>query len=296
MSRKLFFSNSKIFKILVRIFGKKLRISNIFSTFAVPNDTFPNMKQTYTYPVLYQDVDMNRKLRLYTLENMLLSIAGSAADENEFGIKKLLPMGYTWILTRMNIEMDIMPTHNDQLRIETWIEQNAHMLSTRNFRIYKESGNESQLIGRAKSVWAVLDIERREIVNIFDDPMFSNKIDGEVLSMDRPAKILPITTPTHQRDYQIHYSDMDYNGHCNSCKYLQIMLDTRRPAFWLEDLKNGKETPLRLDINYQKEVYLDDAVQVRCLENANDIQYTMLTENGQLSCSAKLTKREIQEC
>ena len=61
------------------------------------------------------------------------------------------------------------------------------MLSVRDFRIYnKVQGNDNdelQLIGCAKIVWAVLDLTSREIVNVFQLPIFEDSVDGEVLNM-----------------------------------------------------------------------------------------------------------------
>ena len=139
------------------------------------------MKYSYEYEIKYQEVDGRKRLRLFNLENYLLEVAGTVADALGFGIAKLHPMGLTWILTRMSIEMSELPTHCEKVRFETWIESNAHMLSTRNFRIY--SGE--RLIGQVKSVWAVLDLEKREIVNVFNDPMFEGCVDGEVIEMAR---------------------------------------------------------------------------------------------------------------
>ena len=44
------------------------------------------MKYRYNYIIPYQDVDASRRLRLYTMENYLLNVAGRVADEMGFGI------------------------------------------------------------------------------------------------------------------------------------------------------------------------------------------------------------------
>ena len=178
------------------------------------------MKYNYKYEIKYQEVDGEKKLRLFNLENYLLEVAGTVADELGFGIANLHPRGLTWILTRLSVEMYELPTHCEKVRFETWIESNAHMLSTRDFRIY--SGD--KLIGQCKSVWAVLDLEKREIVNIFDDPMFEGCVDGEVIEMNR-IRMTTIPEPTGIVPHKVVYSDIDYNGHCNSCRYLQAMTD-----------------------------------------------------------------------
>lgn len=234
------------------------------------------MKYSYNYEIKYQEVDGKKKLRLFNLENYLLEVAGTVADELGFGIQVLHPRGLTWILTRLSVEMYELPTHCEKVRFETWIESNAHMLSTRDFRIY--SGD--KLIGQCKSVWAVLDLEKREIVNIFDDPIFEGCVDGEVLDMPR-VRMTTIPEPTGVVPHKVVYSDIDYNGHCNSCRYLQAMTDAYLPDYY------GKK--VRLDINYSKEAMLGETLQTNYLITEDGVQYQQKNEAGETSCSAKIT-------
>ena len=234
------------------------------------------MKYNYEYEIKYQEVDAQKKLRLFNLENYLLEVAGTVADELGFGIAVLHPRGLTWILTRMSVEMYELPTHCQKVRFETWIESNVHMLSTRDYRIY--SGD--KLIGQCKSVWAVLDLEKREIVNIFDDPIFEGAVDGEVIEMSR-VRMTTIPEPTGCSPHKIVYSDIDYNSHCNSCRYLQAMTDAYLPDYY------GKT--VRLDINYSKEAMLGEILQTYYLITPDGVQYQQKNDAGETSCSAKLT-------
>ena len=234
------------------------------------------MKYNYEYEIKYQEVDGKKKLRLFNLENYLLEVAGTVADQLGFGIAQLHPKGLTWILTRLSLEMYELPTHCEKVRFETWIESNAHMLSTRNFRIY----GGDKLIGQCKSVWAVLDLQKREIVNIFDDPIFADSVDGDVIEMAR-VRMTTLPEPTGCMPHKIVYSDIDYNGHCNSCRYLQAMMDAYLPNYY------GKK--IRLDINYSKEVMLGDELQTYYLVAADGVQYQQKNQNGETSCSAKIS-------
>ena len=234
------------------------------------------MKYNYEYEIKYQEVDARKKLRLFNLENYLLEVAGTVADDLGFGIAVLHPKGLTWILTRLSVEMYDLPTHNEKVRFETWIESNAHMLSTRDYRIY--SGE--RLIGQCKSVWAVLDMQKREIVNCFEDPIFEGCVDGEVIDMPR-VRMTTIPEPTGCVPHKIVYSDIDYNSHCNSCRYLQAMTEAFMPDYY------GKK--VRLDINYSKEALLGEELQTFYLVTADGVQYQQKNEQGETSCSAKLT-------
>jgi len=246
------------------------------------------MKYSYEFDIKYQEVDDRKRLRLYNLENYLLEVAGRVADDLGFGIAHLHPMGLTWILTRLSVEMTELPRPNEHVRFETWIESNAHMLSTRDFRIYKQSAShqpseEWQLIGQCKSVWAVLDMEKREIVNCFDDPIFEGAIDGEVIEMAR-IRMTTIPEPTGSMPHPVVYSDLDYNKHCNSCKYLEAMLNAYRPDYY--------DKKVRLDINYSKEVMLGDELTTYYLVTDDGVQYQQKNNAGETSCSAKITISE----
>lgn len=234
------------------------------------------MKYNYTYEMRYQESDAHKKTRLYHLEEYLLEVAGKAADELGYGIHTMHPRGLGWILTRLSMEFYELPSHNDVLRFETWIESNAHMLSTRDFRIYKGES----LIGICKSVWAVLDLNKRELVNIFNDPVFEGCVDGEVLEMPR-VRMTTIPEPTGVAPHKVVYSDIDYNGHCNSCRYLQAIMDAYLPDIY------GKR--VRLDINYSKEAMFGETLQIHYLVGEDGVQYQMKNEAGETSCSAKIT-------
>jgi acyl-ACP thioesterase len=234
------------------------------------------MKYKYEYEIKYQEVDAHKKLRLFNLENYLLEVAGTVADDLGFGIAVLHPLGLTWILTRLSVEMYELPTHNEKICFETWIEGNAHMLSTRDYRIY--SGD--RLIGQCKSIWAVLDLKKREIVNYLENPIFDGCIDGEVIDMPR-VRMTTIPEPTGTVAHKVVYSDIDYNSHCNSCRYLQAMTDAYLPDYY------GKK--VRLDINYSKEALLGETMQTNYLVTEDGVQYQQKNDAGETSCSAKIT-------
>jgi acyl-ACP thioesterase len=256
------------------------------------------MKYRYNYSVQYQDIDDTRRMRLHTMENCLLIVAGKVADEINIGIPFLMKYNCTWIITHLNLEMLYLPTESEELIIETWIEQNAHMLSVRDFRIYKKESDGERLIGCCKTVWAVLDRDKREIVNLFDMQEFKDAVDGEQLKLARAQRMTPLNLNELEADpeviraqekrHTIQYADMDYNCHCNSTKYLEWMLNARR----MQD--NTK--PFRLDINYVKELYLGDTMFTRYAERAKSVQYQQVDKNGVTCCNARITQIDGLSC
>ncbi len=246
------------------------------------------MKQTYTWEVLYQEIDADRRMRLFTLENHILTIAGKVADEYGFGQQYLFKQGQTWIITHCSIQMQELPQAGDVLVFETWVESNAHMLSVRDFRIYKAK---RELIGQAKTTWAVFDLEKREIVNVFDQPAFQGIVDGEVLDMPKMPRIPSLnfqlstegcneTSSIHFQLSTINYSSVDYNNHCNSCKYPEFMLDVYKPE-WLNK-------PFRFDIRYVHEMRLGQRIETLAQVEENKVCYQQKDESGRIVCTAQI--------
>ncbi|MBR1929144.1 MAG: hypothetical protein IJ834_05325 [Paludibacteraceae bacterium] len=249
------------------------------------------------YKVQYQEVDGNRRLRLYTLENMLLNSAGSNADDTGIGIQYLLEQNCTWVITNMSLEIRYLPTHGERIGIETWVENAAHMLSVRNFRIYllDSEGEIIKQIGQAKSVWAVINITDRTIQNVFEQQVFIDYHYGPALPIGRAPRFHVIDMPDGEDSHKIVYSDIDYNGHCNSCKYVEFMLNACEPVALKQMLPQSAELiddnskTLRIDIKYAKEMYKGEVSKIKYQHiDESTIQYEVRNSAGELACNARI--------
>ncbi len=238
-------------------------------------------KFRYDYPIQYQEVDGSRHLRLYTLENFLLNSAGLAADTLGIGSEWLTPQDMTWVLTNITFEIDALPRYNQTLTVETWVEDFAHMLSPRNYRLYIDS----QLAGQVRTVWAVISLTDRSIQNIFHYPAFETVERGEKLAIDRIRHGAAIQESDGVWEHTIEYSDIDYNGHCNSCKYLEFILNAHQPSFLGQ--------PLTLDMKYAREVHKGDAIRVLYKQvDEQTIRYEIRTaQTNELCVSAVFRAR-----
>lgn len=79
-------------------------------------------KKRYVYKIEAQDIDFRRRVSLRSLTSMILATASRNAAENGFGLLELLTDDYAWVLSRLVIDMERIPTEKDTLTIETWIE------------------------------------------------------------------------------------------------------------------------------------------------------------------------------
>lgn len=243
------------------------------------------MRTRHNYTIQYADTDASRHLRLSDLERYLLEAGGDSAERMGIGTNFLLEKyNCAWILTRMSVVADYLPCYQDKIVIETWVEKNAHSLSVRNYRIYIIKNEHEYLIASCNSVWTTLNLETRQVdMAPFYDSRWEGIVDGEILDIARAPRLGKIDNPTSEMTHRIVYSDLDYNNHCNSCNYLRFMLNAcdKLTGTW----------PIRFDINYVKEVHKGEQTIVKVLEQDTGVQYCIMTETGEVSCTGMISKQ-----
>lgn len=237
------------------------------------------MKKKYYFNIEAQDIDFRRRVSLKSLTNMVLIAAGKNADENGFGVLDLQTEQYTWVLTRLALEMERVPNEKDSLCIETWIESIGTAFTTRNFVLRDATGT---IIGYAASTWAVIDMRTRHSVRLDTLPSMRKFIVPESTPIGEPARV-PSAKGEVANCFEVKYSEIDVNGHVNSLNYVQWVSD----CFSLEFYK--RHYIRRFEINFLKEITYGDTGEVsRELIAPGDCLFQIDTRDKGASCRARL--------
>ena len=228
-----------------------------------------------TYPFVAEPfhVDFMERLTMGVLGNHLLNCAGFHAAERGFGIATLNENHYTWVLSRLAIEMEEMPRAYEKFSVQTWVENVYRLFTDRNFAILNQEGKP---IGYARSIWAMISMETRKPADLLT--LHGGSITDYVCQKDCPiAKPGRIKVEEQQvlDEYKIRYSDIDLNGHVNSVKYIEHILDLF-PMEWFR-----QKTVKRFEVAYVAESYYRDTLSFyrqQISENEFDIE---VKKNGQ---------------
>lgn len=210
-------------------------------------------RKTGSYPFVAEPfhVDFTERLTMGVLGNHLLNCAGFHAEERGFGIATLNENRYTWVLSRLAVEMYEMPRAYEKFSIETWVENVYRLFTDRNFAILGAGGKP---IGYARSVWAMIGMEDRKPADLLT--LHGGSITGYICT----GKECPIAKPGRIRlaerqeagEHVAKYSDIDINGHVNSIRYIEHILD----LFPMEMFR--ERSVRRFEVAYVAESYYGD--------------------------------------
>ena len=114
---------------------------------------------TYKFVAEPFHVDFNGRLTMGVLGNHLLNCAGFHASDRGFGIATLNEDNYTWVLSRLAVELDEMPYQYEDFSVQTWVENVYRLFTDRNFAVIDKDGKK---IGYARSVWAMINLNTRK--------------------------------------------------------------------------------------------------------------------------------------
>ena len=227
--------------------------------------------------------DFSKHLFMGHLGNHMLNAADFHATERGFGMDYLNPIHKTWVLSRLAIEMNEMPAQYTLFNVETWIESAMKYFTNRNFRVVGEDGKE---YGFGRSVWAMIDTETRQPQDILaiHDGAISEWIASDVecpiakSSRVKMDKNLPV-----MRTIDTYYNDVDVNGHINSVKYIEHVLD-------LFDLDWYRQHRLkRFEVAYVAEAHQGDRLSLWKEQTGVDEYCVRITRDDD-------TKQEIVRC
>ena len=238
-----------------------------------------NNKRAYSYQISTQHIDFQKNVTLSSLFHLIMKTAGKDADNNGFGLLKLQSEDFTWVLSRFVIDMERFPQEDEQITIETWIEDVNAVFTTRNFAI--RNGN-SEIIGYAVSSWAIIDIKTRQSVSLDSIPSLSGFVLPESTPIGATTRILNMKGE-QANDFKVKYSHIDVNHHASSPFYIQWIAD----CFPLKFYQHHRLK--RFEINFLREITFGEiGVVYREMKSDDDYYFQIKTEEKGVACRARM--------
>lgn len=222
--------------------------------------------------------DFTKHLFIGHLGNNLLNAADFHSNDRGYGVNYLNSVNKTWVLSRLSVELDKIPAIYEDFVVETWIDSVMRYFTNRNFKITNKDG---YVYGYGKSIWAMIDTTTRQPVDILKT---SNETISEYLEADYANPIKKSSRVKLDDDLKLQqsilttYSDIDINGHVNSIKYIEHILD----LFPIEYYKRYRIK--KFDIAYIMESHNNDKLNfytnIDSINECNNAVSVRVTKSG----------------
>ncbi len=195
----------------------------------------------------------------------------------------LMTINRSWVLSRLAIEMTEMPSQYAKFSVETWVESAMRYFTSRNFAVV---GDDGRTYGYGRSIWAMIDTESRQPTDIYaiDNGAIEQWIvKDKECPIDKGGRVKMGDTAELVQTIDTYYNDVDINGHVNSVKYIEHVLD-----LWSLDWYRN-HCIRRFEIAYVAEAHAGDALSFY-REQTGDGEYCVriARQDGTECCRAKV--------
>lgn len=189
------------------------------------------------------------------LGNLILRCSSLHAGEHGFGYSQMIKLHHAWVLSRLVIEIEQLPKTGETFGIKTWVDRLYRQFTDRHFSVLRPDGT---AYGHATSIWALIDTETRQPADLEKLP---NGGFSSALIPDNPSPIAPMgrirmKNPQLVASHHAAYSDLDINGHVNSIRYIELLLD----YFSIDELRT--QPVRRIEMAYCLESYCGDQLDI----------------------------------
>jgi acyl-ACP thioesterase len=224
--------------------------------------------------------DFTGKATLPVIGNFILQAATIHAHERGFGYDDISKDNVAWVLSRLSVEMSEYPDHDEDLTVETWVENVTRFFTQRCFCFINK---DNRVIGYARTIWAAINVETRRPVDI---PAWRPDLAGYMVEKECPveklAKIPPVNDLESTMGYTVRYSDIDINRHMNSNKYIEHIIN----VFPLDIFK--EKFIHKLEIVYLAEGIYGDKLKLY-KQDFSENEFLIDTKRGEESiCRARI--------
>ena len=211
-----------------------------------------NSKGRYEFEgrVRYSEIDHRGTMTLPALINYFQDASTFQSEAIGLGMDRLKHDRKAWVLSYWQVIVERYPQMCEKITTGTFATEFKGLYGNRNFYMKDGSG---ELIARANSIWAFMDLEKGRPVR-----PTAEHIDpyGTCEPLDMPYEERKIALPEQSEagePFPVRKYHIDTNEHVNNCQYVQMALE----------MVPGDIQVRQLRVDYKKSAVLGDMIYPR---------------------------------
>ena len=184
----------------------------------------PIFEKNYHIPATA--VDCFDRLKLSHVLDYLQEVAGDHCALLGTDRQALTQRNLFWAVLRHRVQINRLPRAGEDITLQTWPMPTTRTAYPRASAAYDADGD---LLFRCVSLWVLMDTEKRTMV-------LPGSSGVEVIGIARGGELaVPgsmALKPLGQEVWRtVRFTDLDWNGHMNNCRYLDWVADTLPGSF-----------------------------------------------------------------
>ena len=234
----------------------------------------------------YSELDLNKRLKPFSLLNFFQDIASDSAEKLGFGYSAIYPKNLMWVLLKYRIEFEEYPTDIGAVLLKTEPRGYNRFFAFRNFELL--SGE--KVLAKASSMWSLVDFATMKIANVeenVESPYMKKFVKGEN-DLDF-AKIPALTDVQYKKEFEVRYNDLDVNMHANNGNYIVWALEPLPYEF------QAKHKLKTIDMAYKKEIKYGECLvsEAQILNEYTTVHSLKHAQTGEELCILNCVWTEI---
>lgn len=217
------------------------------------------------------ECNAEEEMPLTLIAQRVIEVATEHANILGVGYADLIKDNEAWVLSRLTIEMNRYPRVNENYTFITWIEGYNRHFSERNMEIIGENG---EVLGYVRTIWVAINIETRTATDISKLSAIATTVSDRPCPIEKQSRMRPLGDNADVYPHRFRYSDIDFNRHVNSVKYMEAILNR-----W--DLEHYDNNYIkRFEIAYLQETHYNNKVTIKIQQEENVANVEICNENA----------------
>lgn len=213
-----------------------------------------------TYYLSAGECNPQAELPMPLLLTRIIDIATHHANAWGVGYAHLISERRAWVLSRVTVEVSRWPRVDEDYTVITWIEDYNNHFSQ---RVFEVQDGEGQPIGFARTIWMVIDLEKRTGVDITSLSYIRENVNDRPCPIEPQSRLRPMAEG-RDVEHTFGYVECDLNQHVNTVRYLELIMNQFDLSYY------DKKVLRRLEMAFVKETRYGECAILRIAEQAPD--------------------------
>ena len=228
----------------------------------------------YSASVQPEDIDLTGLVTIPALYRKIISAVSLNIRKEGYGVDEMARRGLTWALARCAVVIFRRPELYSELSTRVWKGRDDTLCYDRTVEIRDSS---TQVIGCGITDWCVLDRNTHRPAA----SRLESRLEARDVGCTKPLRLAPFDGGSVVSGIA-GYSECDFNGHLNNCRYVDRFFDL------LPDDVTSTSRPQRLDINFKSEILRGARITAAIRQSSESRIDFCLRSGASVACLASL--------